>query len=93
MWEEAGFVCCTKYWMTSDCTTRPRGQRINNQMTHLVEGENVEPGAFIACWIQGDSHGVLLQQGGQPLVNSQIFVRLDVQQLDHISVLRIRQSG
>ena len=93
MWEEAGFVDCTKYWMPSDCKPRPRSHTINN---HLVEGENIEPGALIAGRIQRHSHGILLQKGRQPLVNGEILVRLDVQQLNHISVLgggRVREES
>jgi len=47
----------------------------------LVERQDVEPGALVAGGIQGDAHGVLLQQRGQLLVHRQVLVALDVQQL------------
>ena len=78
--------------MTSDCKTSLRLRTVNIK-DHLVERENIEPGALVPGGIQRDSHCILLQQGRESLVDGKIFVWLDVQQLDHISVLGRRQWG
>ena len=43
-------------------------------MCHLVEGEYVEPGALVPRRVQGDPHGVLLEEGGEPLVDGEVLV-------------------
>lgn len=48
----------------------------------LPEGLDEEPGALVSRPIQGDSHGVLLQQSRQTLVHRQIFITLHVEKLD-----------
>lgn len=53
----------------------------------LVERHHVEPGALVAVSVERHAHGVLLEQGRQPLVHSQILVALDVEQLDDTAVL------
>lgn len=47
----------------------------------LPEGLDEEPGALIARGVQRHPHGVLLQQGRQPLVHGQVLVALHVQEL------------
>lgn len=47
----------------------------------LPEGLDEEPGALVARGIQRHPHGVLLQQGRQPLVDGQVLVTLHVQEL------------
>ncbi len=42
---------------------------------------DVEPGAVRAALLQGDTHGVAAQQPGQPLVDCQELVALEMQQL------------
>ena len=72
MWEEAiGFY--DTYLMTSDCKTS-LGLRTVNIKDHLVERENIEPGALVPGGIQRDSHCILLQQGRESLVDGKIFV-------------------
>ena len=51
---------------------------------------DIEPRAFIAGRVQSHSHGVLLQQGRQPLVHRQELVALDMQQLHDAAVLNTR---
>lgn len=52
-----------------------------SQGSQLVERLNVEPGALVPRRVQRDSHGVLLQQCGEALVHSQVFIAFQVQQL------------
>lgn len=47
----------------------------------LPEGLDEEPGPLVAGGIQRYPHGVLLQQGRQPLVHRQVLVALHVQEL------------
>ena len=54
----------------------------------LVEGEDVEPGAFVARGVQGDSHRILLQASRKTFVHCQVLVRLQMQQLE----IKIRVS-
>ena len=76
--------------MTSDCKTSLRHGTVNIN-DYLVERKNIEPGALISGRVQRDSHCILLQESREPLIDGEIFVRLDVEQLDHISVLGRRQ--
>ena len=76
--------------MTSDCKTS-LGLRTVNIKDHLVERKNIEPGPLVSGRVQRDSHCILLQKSRESLIDGEIFVRLDVQQLDHISVLGRRQ--
>ena len=78
--------------MTSDCKTS-LGLRTVNIKDHLVERKNIEPGALVSGRVQRDSHCILLQESREPLIDGEIFVRLDVEQLDHISVLGRREWG
>lgn len=76
-----------------------RTHRRVHVMTHtvpdgaqLVEGLDVEPGAFITSSVQHHPHGVLLQQSRQTLVHCQIFVALQVEELSgEYSVRHYRQ--
>lgn len=47
----------------------------------LPEGVDVEPGPFVPRGVQGHTHGVLLQQRRQPLVDGQVLVAFYMQQL------------
>lgn len=49
----------------------------------LIEGLDVEPGAFVSGRVQHHPHGVLLQQGGKTLVHRQVLVALQVEELGH----------
>lgn len=49
--------------------------------SQLPEGMDVEPGAFVPCGVQRHTHGVLLQQRRQPLVDCQVLVAFYMQQL------------
>ena len=60
MWEEAiGFYdqIFNDFWLQNRAE-EPHDKYQNH--SHLVEGENVEPGSFIAGGVEGDSHGILL---------------------------------
>ena len=58
------------------------------RITHyLVKGENVEPGSLVTSRVKRHPHCILLQEGGEPLVDGEVLVGLDVEQLDHVPVL------
>ena len=56
-------------------------------MCYLVEGEYVEPGTLVTRRVQGHPHGVLLEECGEPLVDGEVLVGLDVEELHHVAVL------
>lgn len=49
--------------------------------SEFVERENVEPGSLVSGRVQRHSHGVLLLQSGQSLVDRQVLVRLQMKKL------------
>ena len=63
------------------------GQKCTLLIIYLVEGEDIEPGSLVARGVEGDPHGVLLEEGGEPLVDGEVLVRFDVEQLHHVPVL------
>lgn len=69
--------------MWSTPPPRPLRAHIIPIAPKLPEGLDEEPGALVARGIQRHPHGVLLQQGWQPLVHRQVFVAFHVQKLRH----------
>lgn len=47
----------------------------------LPEGLDVEPGTFIPSRVQGDAHGIFLEQRRETLVHSQVLVTFYVKKL------------
>lgn len=85
-----------------DIPSMHRAHRRVHVMTHtvpngaqLVEGLDVEPGAFISSSVQHHPHGVLLQQSRQTLVHCQVFVALQVEELsgDRIQRKTLQTNG
>ena len=55
--------------------------------SELVERLHDEPGAFAARIVQIHTHGVFLDMRGQFLVDSQVFIALEMEQLNDRTVL------
>lgn len=69
--------------MTRHCSAQLLGAlqprtHIISVAPQLPEGLDEEPGPLVAGGIQRHPHGVLLQQGRQPLVHRQVLVALHV---------------
>lgn len=58
-----------------------RGAYIISFTAELPERLDVEPGTFIPGRVQRHTHGVLLQESGEPFVHCQELVTLDVKKL------------
>lgn len=55
--------------------------------TELVKGHDVEPGPLVSVRIQVDPHCVFFEQRRQSLVHCDVFVGLEVQELNYAAVL------
>lgn len=70
-----------KWKFAAPSQSRPDGTYIVSFAAQLPEGLDVEPGTLVPGRVQGDPHGVLLQQGREPLVHRQELVALNVKEL------------
>lgn len=59
----------------------PGGTYVVSFAAELPEGLDVEPGTLVSGRVQGNPHGVLLQQRRKPLVHRQELVALNVKEL------------
>lgn len=60
---------------------RPGATYIVSFAAELPERLDVEPGTLVPSRVQGNPHGVLLQQRRKPLVHRQELVALNVKEL------------
>lgn len=58
-----------------------RGTYVISFTAELPERLDVEPGTFVPGRVQGNTHGILLQQRREPFVHCQKLVTLDVKEL------------
>lgn len=65
----------------NQCDSVLKGTYIISFTAELPERLDVEPGTFVPGRVQGNTHGILLQERRQPLVHRQKLVTFDVKEL------------